>query len=49
MRRFRAVSVVVTALAGVLVASVVSAVSASALANGTAATPGQYAFAAKLV
>jgi secreted trypsin-like serine protease len=49
MRRFRVVSVVATALAGILLGSVVSAGPALALANGTAATPGQYTFAVKLV
>jgi secreted trypsin-like serine protease len=49
MKRRRVVGAVIAALVGVLAAGVVSAAPASALANGTAATPGQYAFAVKLV
>ena len=49
MRRFRFVSAVVTTVVGVLVAGVMSAGPAFALANGTAATSGQFTFAAKLV
>lgn len=49
MKRSRGVGAAVAAFTGLLTAAVVGAGPASALANGTAATPGQFAFAVKLV
>ena len=49
MKRFKIVSSIVTVLANVLLIGALNAGPASAVANGVAATPGQYAFAVKLV
>lgn len=49
MKRFHGAGAVITTLIGILASTLVYAGSASALANGTAAAPGRYAFAVKLV